>query len=941
VVGLIVGAGVGAGVWGALSGAGLGLLFASWRSTRAELGALGQSLSEFEAQLADLERRLQGTGATPAAGRATHEADTAPIVDSVSDQQGEDAPGRAQPQDVSSARPARQAGDDSLEDAVSVAFASRAGGSSVPAPSATRPPPQRSGPAPYQRAIAALRSIFLGGNTVVRAGLLVLLVGLTLLARYAAQNALWPVEARLAAAALVGLVLVALGFRQRTLRPGFGLSLQGGGLAALYLVTFFAFKVYVLVPASLAFGLFLGLATATALLSVLQRSEALLVIGSLGGFLAPVLASTGEGNHVALFSYYLLLNLSIAAVAWRQSWRIPGLVAFVGTYGVATTWGVLRYDAELFATTEPFVLAFLGLFTAVAVLHAWRRPPHLRGVVDGTLVFGTPFVSILLQAALVRDMELGLALSAAGFGLFYAAVAALLWRSAPREVRPLAEALIAIAVGFATMAIPFAFDEALTTSVAWALEGAGLYWIGARQSRAFPRFVGVALQSLAALAFAASNLIDHIDSSGFVAIANGRALSCLSLALAGVFIAQQAYAKRSSLRPLETTLAQGLGVWGLVWWTGGALAEIEQFVSGDNQTSAILVWIAATVFALELGAARSRWEPGRVMALAGLPAAGLLLLVAQGVVPHLLAHGGWFAWPVVFAALVFLWQRLNGLHPSWLLAFRAGSLWLLAGFAACAAAGLAGAGLSLANDWRVAAFGASLAAVLLGCRFAQEQGLSPFDRDPDQLLRVGLGPIAVACLLTALGMQFGARGDAAPIPHMPLLNPIDVTLGLLAVAVLNYWRPVEGGMSEAQRPAARRAGTLVLVALAFAGLNGLMARAAHQWTGVAFAAEALWDSVALQVAVSIVWTLVGLIGMLISSRQAWRPLWIGCAGLLAVVVAKLFTVDLEQLSTVAQIGTFLAVGALLLVVGYLSPVPPGAQLDEPFEGNPVPLGDAS
>ncbi len=49
----------------------------------------------------------------------------------------------------------------------------------------------------------------------------------------------------------------------------------------------------------------------------------------------------------------------------------------------------------------------------------------------------------------------------------------------------------------------------------------------------------------------------------------------------------------------------------------------------------------------------------------------------------------------------------------------------------------------------------------------------------------------------------------------------------------------------------------------------------------------------------------------------------GFAGLLAVVVVKLFTVDLSQLSTLARIGTFLAVGGLLLVLGYVSPVPPG------------------
>jgi uncharacterized membrane protein len=54
------------------------------------------------------------------------------------------------------------------------------------------------------------------------------------------------------------------------------------------------------------------------------------------------------------------------------------------------------------------------------------------------------------------------------------------------------------------------------------------------------------------------------------------------------------------------------------------------------------------------------------------------------------------------------------------------------------------------------------------------------------------------------------------------------------------------------------------------------------------------------------------------------------ATLLAVVVFKLFTVDLASLSTLSKIGTFLAVGLLLLLVGYFSPVPPAhPELSEP------------
>ena len=41
----------------------------------------------------------------------------------------------------------------------------------------------------------------------------------------------------------------------------------------------------------------------------------------MGGFAAPLLVSTGSGNHVALFGYYLVLDLGIAAVAWYRTWR--------------------------------------------------------------------------------------------------------------------------------------------------------------------------------------------------------------------------------------------------------------------------------------------------------------------------------------------------------------------------------------------------------------------------------------------------------------------------------------------------------------------------------------------------------------------------------------------------------------------------------------------
>jgi len=944
VIGTIAGVSLSQNVWGVFSGFCLGLLFSNWNSNRDELRYLRRVLSAVESRQAEILRRVGGATSDETTDRDVESEAESDQSDLATPIQAAPAPGSMAstetPSSSAASTPAATPPPSSLE-------------SSPPEATDDIVWPKTSEPSAFDELVGTIRNFFFGQNTIVRVGLLVLLVGLTLLAKYAVENSILPVEVRLSFAALVGLGLVGIGFRVRETRPGFGLSLQGGGIAALYVVTFFAFRFYGLLPAGLAFALFLGLAAATAILATLQASQPLLVIGSLGGFLAPVLASTGEGNHVALFGYYVLLIISIAYVAWQQTWRIPAIVAFVCTYVVAGAWGVLRYEPENFSTTVPFVVAFMFLFTGIAVLHAWRRPPELRGFVDGTLVFGTPLISIMLQGNLVEDRELGLALSAAGFGLFYAIWALILWRAAPREVRPLAEAFIAIAVGFETMAIPFAFDEALTTSIAWALEGAGLYWIGARQSRPFARFAGVTLQILAGLAFFASASFDQIDTSAFAPIANGRALSCFALAIAGMFIARRASisnasnASNAGIGSSEFGFAQFLGAWGLAWWTGGSIAEINQFVPVELRPSACLVWLACTMVCLEWGARRSGWETGRLLALAGLPGAALLLLPTLEHVPHLLADGGWLAWPMVFAAFQCLWMRLEPTHDRWLLPFRAGAAWLLAIVSALALTGLAAEGFDLARDWGVAGFGIAVASVLWISSSLLAREISPFDRAPGSALKLALAPVAAFALVSIMVVQFNARGDASPLPHVPLLNPADLVVWLLALSIWRWWREFDFEVVDELGGQRMRPLILLLLVVAFASLNGTLARTVHQWADVPFDFDALWGSSQMQVTLSIAWTLVGMIGMLVSSRRGWRPAWMGFAGLLGLVVAKLFTVDLSQLGTLVRIGTFLAVGALMLVLGYVSPVPPSSDADDGADDNPgvepttAPLGDGS
>lgn len=366
-------------------------------------------------------------------------------------------------------------------------------------------------PSPIERAFAAARDWLLGGNTVLRVGVVLLFLGLAFLLRYATEGMSMPPQAPYIGVAAAALALLGLGWWLRLRRPAYALLLQGAGVAVLYLTVFAAIRLYpemnggeVLIEPGAGFVLLVLVTLCSGVLAVLQDALGLAAAAALGGFAAPILASTGGGSHVALFSYFALLNAGILAIAWFKAWRPLNLIGFVGTFGIGFAWGLRSYTPELFASTEPFLLLFFLMYVAIGLLFARRRlheQEHLAlrrsDYVDATVLFGPPLVGFGLQYALVRHVEFGAAFSALALGLFYMGLARLL---AGRGVQLLVEVCLALGVVFGSLAIPLGLD-ARWTSAAWAVEGAGIYWLGLRQRRLPARMFALLLQIGAALAF--------------------------------------------------------------------------------------------------------------------------------------------------------------------------------------------------------------------------------------------------------------------------------------------------------------------------------------------------------------------------------------------------------------------------------------------------------
>jgi uncharacterized membrane protein len=118
-------------------------------------------------------------------------------------------------------------------------------------------------------------------------------------------------------------------------------------------------------------------------------------------------------------------------------------------------------------------------------------------------------------------------------------------------------------------------------------------------------------------------------------------------------------------------------------------------------------------------------------------------------------------------------------------------------------------------------------------------------------------------------------------------------------------------------------------AIAFIGLNGTLLRALHHLSDVPYRLDAMLSSLLVQAALSIFWIALALCAMVAASRMRVRPLWITGAALMGVVVIKLFVIDLRHVDRLEGIVACIVVGVLMLVIGYLSPVPPKAK--EQFE----------
>jgi uncharacterized membrane protein len=385
---------------------------------------------------------------------------------------------------------------------------------------------------------------FIGGKLLNRIGALALIIGIGLFLKLAFENNWISETVRVLIGAAAG--FLCLGFAYRTNKKGFqtfAQGLVGAGISILYLSVYASFNYYSLVPQWVAFILMSLVTILSLAIGLYYNSLAVGMLGWAGGFLTPIMLSTGIVNEIGLFTYIALLNVGLLAVVFaKKEWQIIEPLTLAGTWIMFFSWCFRYYHEPDLIVTVFFISVFWALFFGLdgARLRLTgivnNAVHHVVAAFNLVLFYSTLYVLVNKEHHSWMGV-LTLLLACIYIGTFF-----WLRRSGiSTDVVKIRYALSTIALAVIATSIQF---EDFTTVLLWSIEVALLVWCGVHWKQRFVYFAATALFAITALKFLYTNgAFEYEPIDQFAILFN---LRCLTLAVMALAFGASAWFMKSA-----------------------------------------------------------------------------------------------------------------------------------------------------------------------------------------------------------------------------------------------------------------------------------------------------------------------------------------------------------------------------------------------------------
>lgn len=319
---------------------------------------------------------------------------------------------------------------------------------------------------------------FIGENLLNKIGMIILVLALIFFGKYAVDKGWLNDTAKVVAIILIGGVLIGIAHRLRKDYKAFSSVLAGGGIAALYISIAVGFQLYNLFSQTSAFLILVVITILAVMLSLAYDKKELAIIAILGGFITPILVSTGQGNYKVLFTYILILDIGMLVLAYYKKWN---LVNFVANFATLILYALWLVDAHFEKNNLPhigaliFVSAFYLVFFLMNIINNVKEQNKFTAF-EFLMLITNSFLYFWAGMFIINDYQPDyLGLFTVALAVFNFAFAFPLYRNKQID-KNLIFLLIGLVLTFVSIAIPVQFKGKYITMF-WAAESVLLLWL--------------------------------------------------------------------------------------------------------------------------------------------------------------------------------------------------------------------------------------------------------------------------------------------------------------------------------------------------------------------------------------------------------------------------------------------------------------------------------
>ncbi|RNL54067.1 DUF2339 domain-containing protein [Pedobacter jejuensis] len=319
---------------------------------------------------------------------------------------------------------------------------------------------------------------FIGENLISKIGILILILGVCIGAKYAIDHDMISPLTRIVLGYAVGAGLMAFAIKLKEKYENFSAVLVSGAIAIMYFITYAAYDFYSLIPQALAFILMVVFTSFTVVAAIKYNKQVIAHIGLVGAYAVPFLLSDGSGKVGVLFSYMAIINIGILILSFKKYWKPLFYASFGLTWVIFVSWRMdLGSDNKFFGLSLLFSTIFFLTFYITNLAYKVTRK-EIFGFSDVVILLLNSFIyygiGYFILAENKNSVEL-LGLFTLANAIIHFVVSLIIYKKELAD-KNLFYLILAMVLTFITIAIPVQLNGGWVT-IFWTVEAAVLFYL--------------------------------------------------------------------------------------------------------------------------------------------------------------------------------------------------------------------------------------------------------------------------------------------------------------------------------------------------------------------------------------------------------------------------------------------------------------------------------